>query len=134
MRKNPGFANPEYMIALAAVLIVLAIALPPAARVLQRRRSLKALATLRAAVARYAADTKTKGPLDLSDLTKEGKYLSELPAVGLSGQHAKSARVGALTDDTGGWVHSSWPGDPREGSVWINCTHTDNRGTSWSAY
>lgn len=134
MKQNRGFANPEIMITLAAVLIVLAIATPPAVRMMERRRVQKALSTLRAAVARYAADTKTKGPIDLSDLTKEGKYLPELPAVGLSGFHSKSSRVGALTDDTGGWVYSSWPGDPREGAVWFNCTHTDSRGTSWSAY
>lgn len=134
MKKPRGFADPTYMILLAAVLIVLAIAIPPLARRRERSRNLKALATLRAAIARHAADTKTKGPIDLTDLTKSGKYLAELPVIGLASIHARSARVGAFVDDAGGWAYSSWPGAPDEGTVRFNCTHTDTRGTSWSAY
>ena len=136
MRKRPGFANPEYLLTLTAVLVVLAVIVPQVSRVRQRSRTFKALAALRAASARYAADTKTKGPLDLSDLTKDGRYLDAIPPAEIHGLHPRSTQVRPLgqTDDTGGWTHANWPGSPREGEIWINCTHTDSRGTVWSTY
>ena len=124
------------MIALAGIAMILALAVPPIARVRERRRNMKALAALRAALAKYAAETKTKGPSQLSDLTRGGKYLAEIPSVEITGRHRRSAEVHSvgLTDDSGGWTYSNWPGDSREGSVWINCTHTDNHGTAWKTY
>ena len=52
------------------------------------------------------------------------------------GVHAPSAEVKAdeTADDAGGWVYNNWPGSPRGGEAWINCTHTDARGSAWSAY
>ena len=135
MKTRTGFANPEYLITLTAVVVILALIVPPIARERQRRRSLNALSSLRAAMARYAAQTKTKGPLELSDLTREG-YLPEIPPAEVFGLHPRSTLVSPLgrTDDSGGWTHSNWPGGRREGEIWINCTHTDGRGALWSAY
>lgn len=136
MKKNSGFANPEYMIALAAIGIILALIIPAVSNARAGRRNRAALATVRSALARYAAETKTKGPVELADLTKDRKYLAAIPPVSIPGRHGPSAQVRALgvTDDTGGWTYSNWPSDPREGEVWINCTHTDNHGKAWKDY
>lgn len=37
-------------------------------------------------------------------------------------------------DDAGGWGYNNVTGDPGQGSVWVNCTHTDARGRKYSDY
>lgn len=135
-RDNAGFANPEYMIVLTIMLIILSVAVPKVAELRERSRNLKALATLRSALARYAADTKTKGPADLSELTKGAKYLAEIPPVGLRGHHDRSAQVYPFQvgGDAGGWSYSSPTGAYEGVGIWINCTHTDSRGRAWNTY
>ena len=131
-----GFANPEIMLLIVAILIGLAIAVPAFARAREKRRNFHALNQLRAAIQIYSDDTKTKGPPTLEELTKGGKYLSAIPTVSIMGQHSASAQVKLMgvTDDAGGWSYSSWPGDARQGEVWINCTHTDSTGKAWKDY
>ncbi|MBI4348699.1 MAG: hypothetical protein HY553_17810 [Elusimicrobia bacterium] len=130
-----GFANPEYLLTLAVLLVLATLSIPPFVKARQRSLAFKALGELRAASASYAAKTKAKGPLELSDLVKDG-YLPELPPLVVPGLHPRSAVVTPLgqTDDKGGWTHANWPGGPREGEIWINCTHTDSRGALWSSY
>ena len=103
MRKyisRAGFANPEYMIALATVGIFLAIAIPQLAKFREQRRTRRTLATVRDALARYTQDTKLKGPAELSDLTKDGKYLSSLPAVSVWSFHRASLGSRMATVET----------------------------------
>lgn len=134
MRRRAGFANPEYLLTLFAIVLVLALVIPKVARIRERRRNLAALASVRAALARYAADTKTKGPPELSDLVAK-KYLPAIPEVSILGRHEASSEVHPMSnEDTGGWGYSGWPGDEREGQVWINCTHTDSNGRAWNSY
>jgi hypothetical protein len=135
-KAKSGFANPEYLIALTGLALLAAVAVPFALRFQDRRRNLGALSELRGALARYAEDTKMKGPASLADLTTGGKYLAAMPTAGMTGLHRPSARVSELgvTDDSGGWSYSNWPGDPRQGQVWINCTHTDRSGRRWNEY
>lgn len=135
-RRRRGFANPEYLLTLAALGIILAVVVPAVAKARERRRNAQALQSLRAAVAAYAADMKTKGPLQLSELTKDGKYLKALPSFGLLGRHQPSSEVKELgvLDDSGGWTYWNWPGSPEEGKVVVNCTHTDSSGRSWASY
>lgn len=134
-RARSGFANPEYLLVLAAILMLLSLIVPAVVKARQRSLTLRALGALRAATASYAARTKNKGPLELSDLVKEGD-LAEIPPAVIPGHHRRSTKVSPLaqTDDSGGWTHANWPGSPREGEVWINCTHTDRRGALWSSY
>lgn len=131
-----GFANPEYLIALTALALILAWAIPAASKARDRRRNLRSLSELRGALARYAADTKIRGPASLSELTAGGKYLAAIPAATMTGLHRPSSltRELGVTDDSGGWSYSNWPGDARQGEVWLNCTHTDGRGKAWSEY
>jgi type II secretory pathway pseudopilin PulG len=134
-RRRAGFANPEPMIALAAIGILIAIIVPQIALMREKRRTLAGLYALRGAVAAYADQTKTKSPRALSDLTTDGRYLAALPKAGVSGRHSPSSAVlqAAAADDAGGWVYSNPPG-AEPAAVFINCTHTDRGGRSWSSY
>ncbi len=115
--QRPGFANPEYMLVLAAVLVVLAVVIPAFVKARQRTHTLRALASLREAARDYAEKTKTKGPLELAELAKDGRYLARIPPAVVPGHHPASAEVRpmAQTDDSGGWTHANWPGSEREG-------------------
>lgn len=57
------------------------------------------------------------------------------PAKGLT-DHPESAAValGAAADDAGGWVYNNVGADARYGSVVVNCTHTDTKGSVWTEY
>jgi len=105
-----GFANPEYLIALTFVLVILAVAIPPFMRAREKRRALKDLAAARAA------------------LVKEPSALASLPPLGPSPLHPRASHVSRQADDAGGWIYSA------EGALRINCTHTDNTGKSWDSY
>ncbi|MBI3552599.1 MAG: hypothetical protein HY077_18075, partial [Elusimicrobia bacterium] len=41
-------------------------------------------------------------------------------------------QVGA--DDGAGWVYNNTITDPNLGTLWVNCTHTDTKGTTWTTY
>jgi hypothetical protein len=92
------------------------------------------LASIRGAITLYAEDNGRRFPSDLAQLT--GKYESDVPRAHLWLYHPDSAavRLGASSDDSGGWLYDNVPGDANYGRVSINCTHTDWRGTAWSAY
>ncbi|MBI2071761.1 MAG: gamma-glutamyltransferase [Gemmatimonadetes bacterium] len=39
----------------------------------------------------------------------------------------------AITDGAG-WAYVNAPGDSNFGTVWVNCTHTDTKGSIWTSY
>ncbi|MBI5623855.1 MAG: RDD family protein [Elusimicrobia bacterium] len=99
------------------------------------------LGTIRAALSIYYGDLEGVYPSDLDALTAQGKYLSSLPAAKLSKLHPASNRVSAYPSrsqaasaDEGGWAYIDNPADSEFGSVWVNCSHTDAKGTAWNAY
>ncbi len=55
---------------------------------------------------------------------------SPVPGALLRPYHRESSAIarGAAPDDAGGWFQDS------AGAFWVNCTHTDSRGTLWSSY
>lgn len=64
--------------------------------------------------------------------------LSSLPAIPLAKTppfHPDSAavRVGAVSDDAGGWLFNPKGSDTEE-ALRVNCTHTDSRGRAWTSY
>ena len=36
--------------------------------------------------------------------------------------------------DAAGWVYANVPGESYFGSIFVNCTHTDSKGTLWEDY
>lgn len=135
--KDParGFANPEYLLTLAAVGILLSIVIPACSRVRDRARDRAALGAVRRALETYRAAHKGGSPAYLQDLATSG-LVKELPAVH-GGAHPASTLVknGDAPDDAGGWLYDAWPRlGHLEATAAINCTHTDSRGTSWNSY
>jgi hypothetical protein len=92
------------------------------------------LVALRTAVMRAREDESGLPPADLGELTP--KHLAAIPPAKLSlsafrSLHEKSnaVRAGTAPTDEGGWLY-----DPSAGTVSVNCTHTDSKGSAWNAY
>ena len=104
------------------------------------------LGAVRSALSIYYGDLEGRYPSELSELTVNGKYLSAIPSIEVGGHKRTSAyrviRSGAANldglipqiKDTGGWAFVSSPGSPQNGTVVIDCTHTDSRGMQWFRY
>jgi type II secretory pathway pseudopilin PulG len=133
MKRRRGFANPEYLITLTVVGLILAVAVPKFVKARERSRNFKALRELRTALGAYRADHKGASPAALEELTEGGKYLAAIPSVRVSPLHSVSAWVNVAVD-AGGWWYEASTDSARSGDVWINGTHTDDKGSSWSAY
>lgn len=85
-------------------------------------------------------------PTQMTALTNSGKYMSALPSARAPNYHADSSSVRqynggcgpsfAAMDDfsVGGWAYCAFSGDPLFGTVAVNCTHTDSKGSTWTFY
>lgn len=104
------------------------------------------LGAVRSALSIFYGDLEGRYPSDLSELTLNGKYLSAIPSIEVGGhKRTSSYRVirsaagnidGLIPQlkDTGGWAFVSSPGSSQNGTVVIDCTHTDSRGMQWFRY
>ncbi|MBI4679530.1 MAG: RDD family protein [Elusimicrobia bacterium] len=99
------------------------------------------LGAIRSALAIYYGDMEGQYPTELDALTVGGKYLVVLPVAKTPPLHPDSNRVygfpsrsQASSSDSGGWAYVNNPQDPDFGSVWVDCTHQDSKGTVWNAY
>lgn len=74
-------------------------------------------------------------PSSLEALADPRLMASPLPLARIRA-HRKSPFVtyGAKPDDAGGWLYDNAPENAGFGTLRINCTHTDLRGSAWSAY
>ncbi|MBI5623529.1 MAG: hypothetical protein HY924_07115 [Elusimicrobia bacterium] len=94
------------------------------------------LSAIRAAVSTHQAE-KGSPPSSLEALSEGGKYLAgSLPQASVADYHRASNAVltGTAPDDAGGWLYNADPKDKGFGTVLVNCTHTDSKGTVWTAY
>lgn len=96
------------------------------------------LAYLRAAVGFFKGDNRGRSPAALSDLIP--RYTDQLPD-SFTMAHSRNDRVAPLTaddyaarrfSDTGGWGFVT--SGPKSGTVFVDCTHTDLKGTAWTSY
>ncbi len=136
---SAGFTLLELMMVVTVIGILATIAIPKLAGAMQKAKegSLKGnLGTLRSAVSIYYADTEGQYPADLSVLTTNAKYIAAVPSAKGLTEHADSSAVlqANAADDAGGWVYNNVGGDPRYGSITINCTHIDTKGSVWTSY
>ncbi|MFI5362392.1 MAG: hypothetical protein ACHQ49_10515 [Elusimicrobiota bacterium] len=97
------------------------------------------LGALRSALTIYYGDMDGQYPLALVGLTIGGKYLSAVPPVVAPNYHASNTNeevyiVSEAVDDSGGWKYDDLAGDGNYGMVFVNCTHTDTKGTVWTSY
>ncbi len=72
-------------------------------------------------------------------LTIGGKYLSVIPVAKTPNYHSDRSAVYLGTfaggfQDLGGWIFDSGISDQYYGIIWVDCTHTDTKGSVWTFY
>jgi len=91
------------------------------------------LGTLRSALQIYFADHRSY-PKDLSELTRDGKYLSTIPNNQVSDSNTVVYISSPVITGTGGWAYVNDPDSPAFGNVYANLLAKDIRGYPWSYY
>lgn len=103
------------------------------------------LGMLRSARTSYAIANKGASPADLNALSAGGKYLPEPPVLWLGNDGARVNVPHEPTTeyayyptrslkDSGKWAFVNGRDDKDYGEIYIDCTHTDTKGTQWSSY
>ena len=101
------------------------------------------LSAVRSALQVYYGDNEGKFPDTLAELTKNGKYLLELPKVDLPGHRASNAvkyisgptlSPKNLTDEGGYAYYNSDKYPDTKGAVVLNCTHANKKGAPVHSY
>jgi len=146
MRKTHGFTLIELMIVVAIIGILSAIAIPKFADLIRKSNegaTKGSLGAIRSAMSIYYGEIEGWYPItDPAPLLtmENGKYLKEIPACYAPPFHVKVSSfnmLGSAADDgSWGYQNNRTPasGDKPWGDVWVNCTHTDSKATSWSTY
>ena len=142
MRKSKkGFTLIELMIVVAIIGILAAIAIPKFAELIRKSSegaSKGNLGSLRSALSIYYGDMEGQYPQNASALTVSGKYLTAVPVAKAPNYHVDSSveATGAMTslDGAGGWWYVNIMTDANVGSILVNCTHTDTKGSVWTVY
>ena len=140
MKNKKGFTLIELMIVVAIIGILAAIAIPKFASLIRKSNegaSKGNLGSIRGALSIYYGDLEGQYPSDMTSLTLSGKYLSQIPSAKAPNYHTDSSGVttgAATSNDAGGWLYNNLTGDANLGTVWVNCTHTDTKGSIWTTY
>jgi prepilin-type N-terminal cleavage/methylation domain-containing protein len=137
--RRSGFTLIELMIVVAIIGILAAIAIPKFASLIRKSNEGATkgnLGAIRGALSIYYGDMEGQYPYDLNSLDFQGKYLTQVPPAKTPNYHADSNVITSQTasDDGGGWSYNNSTGDPNLGTVWVNCTHTDTKGSVWTVY
>ena len=140
-KNKKGFTLIELMIVVAIIGILAAIAIPKFAELIRKSSegaSKGNLGAVRSALSIYYGDMEGQYPAAMAAMTINGKYLTVIPMSKAPNYHAdaNSETSGALASlaDGGGWYYVNAATDPNIGNVLVRCTHTDTKGSVWTAY
>lgn len=128
------------MLVVVILAILTTIALPKFGNVIRTANegSTKAkLGAIRSAITIYYVDSDGQYPSDLVQFQQPGnKYVSGIPAA-YTFTHGNSTNINYsvtkdTTADSGDWGYVTAGID--KGTIWVQCTHTDVKGTTWTNY
>lgn len=141
MKRSGGFTLIEVMIVVAIIAILAVIAMPRFAGLLNKSKegsTREGLGAVRSTLHIYFGDNMVYPYDDLSSLTQNARYISQIPYAKLPGtphMDNRSISVGASTGtaltDAGGWAYINDPESTSYGTFMVNCTHLDLNGNSW---
>jgi prepilin-type N-terminal cleavage/methylation domain-containing protein len=141
MAERKDFTLIELMIVVAIIGILAAIAIPKFAELIRKSSegaSKGNLGALRSAMSIYYGDLEGQYPATVDALTIGGKYLGQVPAAKAPNYHPDASATTLFSvsglNDVGGWAYMDLATNANMSNVYVNCSHTDTKGSIWTAY
>lgn len=135
-----GYTLVELLVVVTLIAVLASVLVPrfaDAIRAANEGATKGRLGSLRSALTIYYADTEGSYPADMSPILQPGsRYLTAIFPIYTyehgNHEHVQLHSAVDKTLDTGALGYVNRPGE--WGEVWVQCTHTDLKGNSWSQF